>query len=61
MRAVSSAMLELGADFSDGVVFGDGTATVRIHPDSRESAILVESDDSAAADAFAAFVEKQST
>ena len=54
-------MLELGADFSDGVVFGDGTATVRIHPDSRESAILLESDDSAAADAFAAFVEKQST
>lgn len=59
MRAVSRTMMELGADFTDGVSFGDGQHQVRIHPDSQDAAIVVESDDPDAADAFARFVGRQ--
>lgn len=59
MGIIASAMVELGADFSDGIRFGQGTQSVCIHPDSGESAILVESDDSEIADTFADFVERQ--
>lgn len=61
MHAVTSTMMELGADFSDGIRFGQGTASVSIHPDSSESAIIVEADDSEIADTFAAFVQRQKT
>lgn len=61
MRAVSSAMMELGADILDGVVFDDGDRFVRIHPDGSESAILVESDNDDIADTFEGFVRRQVT
>ncbi len=61
MRAVTSVMMELGADFADGIVFDDGDAYVRIHPDGAESAILVESDRCDIADAFEGFVKQQMT
>lgn len=61
MRAVTSVMMELGADFADGIVFNDGDGYVRIHPDGMESAILVESDKSDIADAFERFVKRQIT
>lgn len=61
MRAVTSAMMELGADFMDGVVIDDGDRYVRIHPDGSESAIVVESDDGEIADTFERFVKRQLT
>ena len=61
MRAVTSAMMELGADFADGIVFDDGNGYVRIHPDGTESAILVESDKDDVADTFERFVKRQVT
>lgn len=59
MRAVTSVMMELGADFADGVVFADGNGYVRIHPDSADSVILVESNTREIADTFARFVKRQ--
>ena len=61
MRAVTSAMMELGADFADGIVFDDGNGYVSIHPDGTESAILVESDKDDVADTFERFVKRQVT
>lgn len=59
MRNITATMMELGADFTNGIRFGDASHTVHIHPDSEESAIVVESDDSDAADVFSKFVKRQ--
>lgn len=61
MGAITAAMMELGADFSDGIHFGTEEAFVHIHPDNDSSAIVVESNTAQTADAFTAFVETQSS
>lgn len=61
MQTVTSAMMELGADFSDGIHFGNKDAFVHIHPDASRSAIVVESNTAETANTFAAFVERQSS
>lgn len=59
MRNISASMMELGADFSDGIRFGDPEHGVHIHPASGESAIVVESEDRDTADIFMKFVKEQ--
>ncbi|MEG1632846.1 MAG: sugar phosphate nucleotidyltransferase [Oscillospiraceae bacterium] len=42
MRAVSERMLELGADFSDGVTLSGGHCGVRVRPEDGESVVVIE-------------------
>lgn len=42
MRAASEAFLELGADFTDGLHFQDGSWDVRIRPEPQESSLRIE-------------------
>ncbi len=44
MRAASEAFLELGADFTDGLHFRDGSWDVRVRPEAEQSSLRVETD-----------------
>ena len=43
MRAASEALMEFGADFTDGLSFQDGSWSVRVHPAANASEVRVES------------------
>lgn len=57
MRAASEAMMEFGADFTDGLSFRDGDWDVHIRPDAEESVLRVESATPAAEQATARLLE----
>lgn len=44
MRRLSAELMEAGADFSDGLTYRTGGASVRIAPDEHEERLIVESD-----------------
>ena len=56
MRAASESFLELGADFTDGLHFRDGTWQIRLRPSARDSKLLLEANSPEAADAAARLV-----
>ena len=57
MRAASEAFLELGADFTDGLHFQDGSWDVRIRPEPGESSLRIETDRPEAEQATARLLE----
>lgn len=57
MRTASEALMEFGADFSDGLSFRDGSWNVRVHPAADVSELRVESETAEAADGTAHLLE----
>lgn len=57
MRAASEALMEFGADFSDGLSFRDGSWNVRVRPAADASEVRVESGTEEAADETAHLLE----
>lgn len=57
MRAASEAMMEFGADFTDGLTFSDGSWRVHMRPDADGSAVQVDASSEEAADAAAHLLE----
>lgn len=57
MRAASEALMEFGADFSNGLSFQDGSWNVRVRPTADASAVRVESGTEEAADETARLLE----
>lgn len=57
MRAASEALMEFGADFTDGLSFQDGSWNVRVHPEADASEVRVESGTEEAANDTARLLE----
>lgn len=57
MRSASEALMEFGADFSDGLSFQDGSWNVRVHPAADASEVRVESGTEEAANDTARLLE----
>ncbi|MBE6969829.1 MAG: nucleotidyltransferase family protein [Ruminococcaceae bacterium] len=52
MRELSAALMEAGADFTDGITLTDAPGGLHIAPQADEECILVESDDPATAERY---------
>ena len=51
MRAASESFMELGADFTDGLHFRDGSWQIGLRPSAREASLLLDANSREAADA----------
>ena len=57
MRAASESFMELGADFTDGLHFADGSWRIGLRPSAQESSLLLDANLPEAADAAERLVE----
>ncbi len=57
MRTASEALMEFGADFTDGLSFRDGSWDVHVHPAADANEVRVEAETAEAADSTARLLE----